>query len=164
MVDARERKRPDKTATNQTCARDWEASCENGVREMGPEDFVRLEIPIPPMLNHYWRHIVIGGRPRTLISSTGRDFKKNVSQCVQCEKKALRIEYRVKVGITVYPPDRRKRDIDGYLKALLDSMTDAGVWIDDEQVDELVIRRGPVLKGGKAVVTVQPMVVSDGKD
>ena len=57
----------------------------------------------------------------------------------------------------VYPPDRRKRDIDGYLKALLDSLTHAGVWLDDEQVDSIYITRGEVVKGGKAVVEILPM-------
>ena len=41
---------------------------------------VRLELPIPPLVNHYWRHITIKGTPRTLISARGRDFRKNVVQ------------------------------------------------------------------------------------
>lgn len=73
------------------------------------------------------------------------------------EKKALKIDSRVKINVRVYPPDRRKRDIDGYLKALLDSLTHAGVWLDDEQVDSIYITRGEVVKGGKAVVEILPM-------
>ena len=120
---------------------------------------VRLELPIPPLVNHYWRHIIINGTPRTLISSRGRDFRKNVVQIVGDEKKALKIDSRVKVNVMVYPPDRRKRDIDGYLKSLLDSLTHAGVWLDDEQVDSIYITRGEVVKGGKAVVEILPMEV-----
>lgn len=93
---------------------------------------LRLELPIPPLVNHYWRHITIKGAPRTLISARGRDFRENVMQIVGREKKALKIDSRVKINVRVYPPDRRKRDIDGYLKALLDSLTHAGVWLDDE--------------------------------
>lgn len=118
---------------------------------------LRLELPIPPLVNHYWRHITIKGTPRTLISARGRDFRENVVRIVGREKKALKIDSRVKVNVWVYPPDRRKRDIDGYLKALLDSLTHAGVWLDDEQVDSIYITRGEVVKGGKAVVEILPM-------
>lgn len=120
---------------------------------------LRLELPIPPLVNHYWRHITINGTPRTLISARGRDFRKNVVQIVGNEKKALRIDSRVKVNVMVYPPDRRKRDIDGYLKSLLDALTHAGVWLDDEQVDAIYITRGEVVEGGKAVVEILPMGV-----
>ena len=120
---------------------------------------LRLELPIPPLVNHYWRHITINGTPRTLISARGRDFRKNVVQIVSREKKALRIDSRVKVNVVVCPPDRRKRDIDGYLKALLDSLTHAGVWLDDEQVDSIYITRGEVVMDGKAVVEILPMEV-----
>ena len=120
---------------------------------------VHLELPIPPLVNHYWRHITINGTPRTLISARGRDFRKNVVQIVCEERKALRIDSRVKINVVVYPPDRRKRDIDGYLKALLDSLTHAGVWLDDEQVDSIYITRGEVVKGGKAVVEILQMGV-----
>lgn len=118
---------------------------------------LRLELPIPPLVNHYWRHITIKGTPRTLISARGRDFRENVVRIVGREKKALKIDSRVKINVRVYPPDRRKRDIDGYLKALLDSLTHAGVWLDDEQVDSIYITRGEVVKGGKAVVEILPM-------
>lgn len=118
---------------------------------------LRLELPIPPLVNHYWRHITINGTPRTLISARGRDFRKNVVQIVSREKKALRIDSRVKINVVVYPPDCRKRDIDGYLKSLLDSLTHAGVWLDDEQVDSIYITRGEVVKGGKAVIEILPM-------
>ena len=120
---------------------------------------LRLELPIPPLVNHYWRHITIKGTPRTLISARGRDFRENVVRIVGREKKALKIDSRVKINVRVYPPDRRKRDIDGYLKALLDSLTHAGVWLDDEQVDSIYITRGEVVKGGKAVVEILPMGV-----
>lgn len=134
-----------------------EKECVMSTARKSVMENVRLELPIPPLVNHYWRHITINGTPRTLISARGRDFRKNVVQIVGNEKKALKIDSRVKVNVMVYPPDRRKRDIDGYLKALLDSLTHAGVWLDDEQVDSIYITRGEVVKGGKAVVEILPM-------
>jgi crossover junction endodeoxyribonuclease RusA len=59
------------------------------------------------------------------------------------------------VHIDYWPPTRRKSDLDNQFKAILDSLTAAGVWDDDSQIDELSIARKPVMKGGKIVVTVE---------
>ncbi|SFY16614.1 RusA family crossover junction endodeoxyribonuclease, partial [Azotobacter vinelandii] len=39
-------------------------------------------------------------------------------------------------------------------KCLCDSLTHAGLWGDDSQIDDLRIVRGPVVKGGKITVKV----------
>lgn len=33
-------------------------------------------LPWPPSVNHYWRRVLIGGKPRTLLSKEGREFKQ----------------------------------------------------------------------------------------
>lgn len=86
-----------------------EKECVMSTAKKSVMENVRLELPIPPLVNHYWRHIIINGTPRTLISARGRDFRKNVVQIVGDEKKALKIDSRVKVNVVVCPPDRRKR-------------------------------------------------------
>jgi crossover junction endodeoxyribonuclease RusA len=40
------------------------------------------------------------------------------------------------------------------MKALLDSMQAAGVYLDDSQIDRLAIERGEIKKGGAAIVTI----------
>jgi len=62
---------------------------------------------------------------------------------------------RLAVDIYVNPPDKRKRDLDNIPKALLDALTHAGIWEDDSQIDQLTITRGPVIKQGLAIVTIQ---------
>jgi len=57
--------------------------------------------------------------------------------------------------VILYPPDARRRDLDNYMKALLDALTQAKVWLDDEQVDSLDIHRGKLVKGGKCSVRLQ---------
>jgi crossover junction endodeoxyribonuclease RusA len=47
----------------------------------------------------------------------------------------------------VFPPDKRKRDIDNLLKSLLDSLTHAKVWKDDNQISDLRIYRNPIIAG-----------------
>lgn len=67
--------------------------------------------------------------------------------------------------VSLHAPDRRRRDVDNYAKALLDSLTEAGVWADDSQIRDLRLVWGDVLPGGKAVVTIRkmPMPPAQGK-
>lgn len=62
---------------------------------------------------------------------------------------------RLRVEISVTPPDRRRRDLDNLLKAVLDSMQAAAVYYDDSQIDELLVIRRPVRKGeGELIVSL----------
>lgn len=120
---------------------------------------INFELPWPPSVNHYWRNVVVGRHARTLISADGRAYKRNVGQAVLEQTVGQKIKHkpflgRVSVELTLYPPDRRSRDIDNSTKAVLDALTDANVWRDDSQVDELHIIRAEVVRGGKAVVQI----------
>lgn len=78
---------------------------------------------------------------------------------LRCEKK-LPLESilgELSVDITLYPPDRRVRDIDNYLKAIFDGLTHALVWKDDSQVKELAIRWGDVTRGGGFRVQIKTL-------
>jgi crossover junction endodeoxyribonuclease RusA len=57
--------------------------------------------------------------------------------------------------IQLFPPSKHRSDLDNYAKSALDLMQDAGVFVNDNQIDHLVIRRRSVLKGGKAIVTIK---------
>ena len=82
-----------------------------------------LTLPFPPSVNGYWRNI----NGRTLISAKGRAYKKAVARLVQWNHAANKLQGRLVVLVALHPPDRRKRDIDNSMKALLDSMQAAGV-------------------------------------
>lgn len=43
------------------------------------------------------------------------------------------------VWIVLTVPDRRRRDLDGPVKAILDGLTDGGVWDDDSQVQRMIV-------------------------
>lgn len=70
-----------------------------------------------------------------------------------------RLSARVRMFVALYPPDRR-RDVDNYAKALLDSLVEAGVLADDSQVDDLRLVWCAATPGGRAVVTIQPIPIS----
>jgi len=113
------------------------------------------ELPWPPSVNAYWRHAVIYGKPRTLLSKAGRQYRKHAGDALAAQGMALRsLTGSVAVHITAYPPDRRKRDLDNLPKGVLDALTTAEVWEDDSQVDDLRITRGDVRKHGALIITI----------
>ncbi|MEB3790120.1 RusA family crossover junction endodeoxyribonuclease [Acinetobacter sp. IK40] len=95
---------------------------------------------VPPSVNHYW---VAAGK-RRFLSDRAKAFHRVVRQLVPAHKT---IE-RLKLEVTFHFPDRRCRDIDNYLKATIDSLVKCGLCVDDEQFDELIVKRGNIIKGG----------------
>lgn len=116
---------------------------------------IYLTLPFPPSVNTYYRSPRSGPLAgRTLISKAGRAYRVAVAETVAERGQKMPAGARLSVAVALYAPDRRTRDIDNSMKALLDSLHHAGVFEDDGLIDELHIRRGPVTKGGKAVVVV----------
>ena len=107
----------------------------------------QLTLPYPPSVNTYWRHV----GPRVLVSKHGRQYRTEV--CKQLRTKRIRpIEGDLIVDITINPPDRRRRDVDNVLKALLDSLQFGGAFEDDSQIVRLTIEKHePLPKRGKSV-------------
>ena len=111
---------------------------------------IELTLPFPPTVNTYWRrhgHIIH-------VSMRGRQYRKEVISLVGgIEPYAGPIA----VAVEVYPPDRRKRDLDNLLKSLLDSLAHAGAYHDDCQIQRLSIERRDVCEDGKAVVIINEL-------
>lgn len=107
-------------------------------------------VPYPPSVNTYWRH----SRGVTHISLEGRAYRHAV-----VSSPALRgVRFgsaRLSVTLAVSPPDRRRRDLDNLPKGLLDALMHAGVYEDDSQIDELIVRRGKPVKGGSVAVSIE---------
>ncbi len=65
-------------------------------------------------------------------------------------------EKRLFVSVAIFPPDRRRRDVDNPLKAGLDSLTHAKVFHDDCQIDHLEVIRKSVQPGaGRVIATFE---------
>lgn len=116
-----------------------------------------LSLPWPPSVNRYWRSV----NGRVLISREGRAYRRAVEgeRMVQAPQHR-RIDMPVAVTISAHPPDRRRRDIDNVLKALLDSLQSAGVFADDSQIDRLTIERASRVDGGRVLVGVEPIMAT----
>jgi len=117
-----------------------------------------LILPFPPSVNGYWRSVLIGGHPRVLLSKRGRRYRLDVQEAV-LRTFGLRKPTRARllVAMVAYPPDRLRRDIDNLPKGVLDALTHARVWVDDSQVDGLMVMRGPVVDGGRLEVRIARM-------
>ena len=62
----------------------------------------------------------------------------------------------VELDVVLFPRDKKLMDIDNMLKCLGDSLQDAGVFDDDQQVWKITIERGEKIKGGGCQVTIKP--------
>ena len=115
-----------------------------------------LNLPFPPSVNTYYRR----GAHTTYMSKGGREYKAKVADYIAESNSPKLGSARLRFEIVLWPKDKRKYDIDNRIKALLDSLQDAGVFDDDEQIDELVVYRGTgEVKGGSARV----MIWADGE-
>lgn len=113
-----------------------------------------LTLPFPPSVNGYWRHPSKGQLAgRHLISEKGRQYRRAVADFVTLHRIG-RVTGRLSVSIEVFPPDRRKRDLDNLPKGVLDSLAHAGVIADDGDIDSLLIERKGIHKGGMVRVFV----------
>lgn len=112
---------------------------------------INVRLPWPPTVNTYYGNAKNG---RKYLTKRGRSYKVDAVALLEEQGAPKGVEYRLTVLIDAYPPDRRKRDIDNILKPLLDCMTDYGLWVDDEQIDDLRVRRQEPEKPGYVRVMV----------
>lgn len=133
---------------------------------------LRFELPWPPSVNHYWQHIVLGGkfkkaRVMVFLSDAGKKYRIAALQEIAAQHVPRdAVQGRLGVRIVAYPPDRRgKRDLDNLWKGVLDSLVHARVIADDGDFDDEHIVRGQIRAGGRlsielrelgTVVCVQP--------
>ncbi len=111
---------------------------------------LRLELPYPPSINHYWRRV----GPRTLISREGRRFRNRVT-AILAELQIEALVGPLAVEVDVFPPDKRRRDLDNCLKSLLDALEKGGAFHDDSQIVDLWAKKYNPLPGGAVWVRIR---------
>lgn len=104
---------------------------------------VEFVIPYPPSGNHMWKHTKGGGH---YLTNKVLDYYRLVhaeihKQIPGVKLAGLGTNGRVGVRAVLYPPDRRKRDLDNAWKVISDACTRAGVWVDDCAIDQLTLFR-----------------------
>lgn len=111
---------------------------------------INITLPWPPSLNTYWRSF----KGRNILSEAGRKYRVAVADQVVLQDAAHGIVQKMRVEIEAYRPDRRKRDLDNLLKAVLDGLAHAGVYGDDSQIHDLRIYWSPTI-GGMVKVNIK---------
>lgn len=113
---------------------------------------LEFELPYPPSVNHYWRRV----GPRTLISRGGRAFRQSVCS-ILAAMDVEPLDGPLEVDIKVFPPDRRRRDLDNIPKALLDALEHGGAYQNDCQIVKLTLEKGERVEGGKTIVRIKEL-------
>lgn len=104
---------------------------------------IELVLPFPPSVNQYYA--VVHGRK--VLSAKGRQYREAVASLALENHWPRMGSVPLEVRIEAWMPDKRRRDLDNILKAALDSLTHAGVYADDSQIDKLSIERAPSVGG-----------------
>lgn len=113
---------------------------------------ITLTLPLPPTINTYY-----GARGnRRYVKPAGRAFRAAVAEIVAAAGHPL-IDGRISLFAAIYPATRQRQDIDNRAKSLQDALVHAGVFLDDEQIDELHLVRREVVKGGQVKVVIAPI-------
>lgn len=128
---------------------------------------LEMELPWPPSINHYKKS------GRMVKTSTGKIYQQRIdtketklfydeSMIAISSKRASNgfISFQdstisLTVTIDLYPPNKRRIDIDNRIKVLVDSLVRSNLILDDYLIDKLIVTRMDVCKGGKAIVTVE---------
>lgn len=122
-------------------------------------DKITIKLPFPPSVNAYWRYTKLPKMKvaMPMISKEGRAYQKTILDIVFSHRLIGTFpDEMVDVKITLFPKDRRRRDIDNYTKCLFDSLSKAKFWGDDKQVGRLTIEKSET-KGGYILMTVEAM-------
>ncbi len=114
-------------------------------------------LPWPPSVNTAWRH---AGK-FTYLTKPQRHFRDEVSKSLTGYAECL--YGRLAVSIELIAPTKRKYDIDGRIKAVLDALQHAMLFEDDEQVDHLDVRRLHVEAPGACDVTITQLTPPAGE-
>jgi crossover junction endodeoxyribonuclease RusA len=91
---------------------------------------------------------------RKFLKKEAHEFR-SVVQDAAIEANA-KISGRIAIFVALYAPTKRKYDLDNRIKALLDALEHAGVFLNDEQIDFIwVVRREPIQGGMCKIVLVE---------
>lgn len=117
---------------------------------------MKFNLPWPVSLNRYYRCLPRRG---VVISAAGRKYNNHVNVAMQVlyiknPEWKKKLEGRLHVNVLMNPPTKRACDLDNYCKSLLDSMEKAEVFVNDNQIDQLVIERGEIVKFGLVQVEI----------
>ena len=124
--------------------------------------FFKASLPMPPSVNDYWHKSVkykkpvrgVKGKPyvHVYLSARASNFRNDVIAHVADLGSIKTNTGRIKAVVTLNGATMRSFDVDNFMKGIGDALTHSRVYKDDKQIDELIVKRGEVIKGGQVSV------------
>lgn len=117
---------------------------------------MHLTLPWPPSLNRIWR--AVGGK--ILLSVIARKYKKAAAAALPVGRVPPPLTGRLLVWMTLHPPlklAKSRWDIANREKLMIDCLTEQRVWLDDSQIDAMVILRGEPSGTGRVELTIHTL-------
>ncbi len=110
-----------------------------------------LVLPYPPSANNCWRTVKSSGV--MYKTKEGKQYALQVKDIVIATREDLMgYEGPVFSAIELFPPDRRKRDVDNVVKPLFDAIEGSGLIVNDNQIKGYSINMNQPHPGGLCVV------------
>lgn len=114
---------------------------------------IKIELPGKPVSTN---QIYRSGRGNYYMNKKGKAKKDEYVWKIRKQYKGEVIEDHVLVEIHLYFTDKRRRDVDNYLKLILDAI-EGEIYKDDSQIKRLTIRKHLDQEEAKAEVSVGGM-------
>jgi crossover junction endodeoxyribonuclease RusA len=109
---------------------------------MHEQEFI---LPFPPSVNEHLASFVFRNKKgryqaRQIATKKWRDYLQTAAwELIKQNRNNFKGE--VSVEIQVYPPDKRRRDLDNIVKAVFDSLTQSGTVEDDFYINKHSVER-----------------------
>ena len=119
-----------------------------------------LSLPWPPSLNRIWTATRRGRKAAIILSPVARSYKAALARALPTGRVPPALTGRLLVWLTLHPPlnfGEQKWDIANREKLLFDCLTAQRVWLDDSQIDALVVLRGTPHGKGRADLTIHTL-------
>ena len=87
---------------------------------------LRVELPYPPSVNHYWEPCVYKNAGKLYEAAGSQRRRLFIATMELLARRKNAVIGRVGVLLTVFFPDRKVRDLDNLLKGVLDGLVAAG--------------------------------------
>lgn len=128
--------------------------------ELSEQPFFKATLPMPPSVNHYWAKSVKRAKGKQYVhvrlSDRAKKFRSDVvaqvADIAQRHGSIRRHNGRIRAVVTLHGATKQSYDVDNFMKGIGDALTHSLVYKDDKQIDELIVKRGEVIKGGQVDV------------